>query len=313
MTLPLDIMGERAEGKAVAQAVENPRWQHRFAEVNGVRLHYVEAGAGPLVMLLHGFPEFWYAWRRQILTLAEAGFRVVAPDLRGYNLSDKPAGIAAYAPRLIVDDVRALLTHLGAERASVVGHDLGAGVGWAFAMRHPDALERLAILNGPHPVTMLRAMRRPRQLVKSWYVFLFQLPWLPEYLTRRNGFAMLFSALESLPSAARLSAQEREAYRAAFEEPGALHAMINYYRAMMRPSGAVKMQPIGAEVLVLWGAGDPYLGPELATPLARWVPRARVEIFPDVGHFIQHERPQQVSEHLIRFLRGEGSSRLTSQ
>ncbi|MEO8181361.1 MAG: alpha/beta hydrolase [Deltaproteobacteria bacterium] len=287
---------------SAAPAMDDPRWQHGFAEVNGVRLHYVEAGAGPLVLLLHGFPEFWYTWRRQILPLAAAGFRVVAPDLRGYNSSDKPRGIGAYRLRTVVDDVYALMTSLGATRANVVGHDWGAGIAWAFAMRHPGALIRLGILNGPHPVQMMRALRNPLQLLKSWYMFFFQLPWLPEYVARRNNYALLFEPFESLPAGARWTLYEHEAYRKAFEQPGALHAMINYYRAMFRPSGVVRLKPVDTEALVLWGAQDPYLGRGLAQPGVRWAPRARVEYFPDAGHFIQHERPEAVNERLIQFL-----------
>jgi epoxide hydrolase 4 len=296
---------------------DDPGWQHRFADLGSVRLHYVEAGppgtnatgtnttgtnTAPLVVLLHGFPEFWYAWRRQILPLAAAGFRVVALDLRGYNLSDKPRGIASYGMRVVVDDVLELIRQLGAPRASLVGHDFGAGVAWAFAMRHPDALERLIVLNGPHPVRMARGLCNPRQLLRSWYMFLFQLPWLPEYLARRNDHALLFAPFAALPSAAQLTPEERQAYRSALEQPGALTAMINYYRAMFRPSGAVRLRRIDAPVLVLWGDQDAYLGRALAPPGARWASRAQLEYFPGVGHFIQHEAPERVTERLIEFL-----------
>jgi epoxide hydrolase 4 len=293
---------------AEAPAPDDPRWQHHFAEVNGVRLHYVEAGAGPLVLLLHGFPEFWYGWRRQILALAAAGFRVVAPDLRGYNLSDKPRGVAAYAMRTLVSDVQGLITHLGCSEASLIGHDWGAGIAWAFAMRHPSAVTRLGILNGPHPLSMLRALSRPSQLLKSWYMFFFQLPWLPERLASRDGHALLLAPYERLPPSARFTPAEKLAYRRAFAQPGASRAMIHYYRALFRPQGAVPLARIEAEVLVLWGEQDAYLDPALARPSPRWVPRARVERFPGVGHFIQHELPEQVNTRLIRFLNGSRAS-----
>jgi pimeloyl-ACP methyl ester carboxylesterase len=282
--------------------VDDARWQHRFAQVNGVQLHYVEAGAGPLVLLLHGFPELWYAWRHQMPALAAAGFHVVAPDLRGYNLSDKPHGVTEYAVEKLADDVHGLMLSLGAHRANVVGHDFGAGIAWAFAMRHPGALARLAILNGPHPVSMLRGLLDPRQLFRSWYMFFFQLPCLPERLARRNDFALLFAPFELLPEPARFTPEEREVYRQAFARPGALTAMINYYRAMFRPNGIPKLARVDAEVLVLWGEADPYLRPAVARPSPRWVPRAQVEVLPNVGHFIQHEAPAWVSERLIGFL-----------
>src|SRR5438309_622169 len=154
----------------------------------GVVLRCVESGEGPLVLLLHGFPDFWYGWRRQIPALAAAGFRVVAPDLRGYDLSGKPAGVRAYGIRTLALDVATLVEKLGATRAHVVAHDWGAGVAWAFAMTHPERLDRLAILNGPHPERLLRGLRDPLQLAKSWYMFFFQIPWLPEEILRMDDF-----------------------------------------------------------------------------------------------------------------------------
>jgi pimeloyl-ACP methyl ester carboxylesterase len=283
-------------------APQDTRIEHGFLTVNGVRLHYVEAGQGPLVLLLHGFPEFWYSWRRQIPALAAAGYRAVALDLRGYNLSDKPKGVAAYGVRTLVEDVRALITALGATRAHIVGHDWGAGIAWAFAMRYPEMLERLAVLNGPHPERLLSAMRDPRQLLKSWYMFFFQLPWLPEYALARNDYALLFDVFDELPPWARLTPEEHAGYRAAFEQPGALHAAVNYYRAMLRPNAAPPLARIDAEVLVLWGERDPYLGSGLAVPSADWVPRARVEYTPTAGHFVQHARGSWVNERLLDFL-----------
>jgi epoxide hydrolase 4 len=283
-------------------APRDTRIEHGFLTVNGVRLHYVEAGEGPLVVLLHGFPEFWYSWRRQIPALAAAGYRVVAPDLRGYNLSGKPAGVAAYGVRTLVEDVRALVSALGAERANIVGHDWGAGIAWVFAMLYPELLERLAVLNGPHPERFSSALRRPRQLLKSWYMFFFKLPRLPEYALSRHDYALLFEVFDELPPWARLTDEERAAYRAAFEQPGALHAAINYYRAMMRPNAVPPLARIEAEVLVLWGERDPYLGSELAVPSPEWVPRVRVEYTPTAGHFVHHARGSWVNERLIDFL-----------
>ena len=151
-----------------------------YADLGDVRLHYVEAGEGPLVVLLHGFPEFWFSWRFQIPALAAAGFRVVAPDMRGYNLSSRPAEVAAYDTDRLAADVRGLIRELGAERALLAGHDWGGAVAWITAMNHPEVVERLAILNVPHPRRMLQGLRTPRQLAKSWYFLAFQVPWLPE-------------------------------------------------------------------------------------------------------------------------------------
>lgn len=309
-------------GAAIPSAApppEDARWQHRFAELNGVRLHYVEAGEGPLVILLHGFPEFWYSWRRQIPALAAAGFRVLAPDLRGYNLSGKPAGVAAYGSRPLLEDVRALIEHAGARRASVVGHDIGAALAWGLGMRHPEWVERIVILNGPHPLRMTRGLLHPLQLVRSWYMFFFQLPRLPELIARSSGFAALLAPLKEAGAIAGWAPHELDAYRQAFEEPGALHAMIHYYRAMFRTLPAVLLRRVEAPALILWGDRDRYLRRALASPGPRWAPNARVEHLPQAGHFVQHEQADRVNQRLIAFLSegpalgGAGSPRSTSR
>jgi pimeloyl-ACP methyl ester carboxylesterase len=164
---------------------------HRWIDVGGLRLHCVEAGTGPLVVLLHGFPEFWYAWRHQIPALADAGYRVVAPDLRGYNTSDKPSRVRDYRPRVLVQDVADLIVALGAGSAAVAGHDWGGGLAWLLAMQHPKRVERLVLLNAPHPVRFLKGLRSPRQLRRSWYILAFQLPWLPERLVAARDFQAL--------------------------------------------------------------------------------------------------------------------------
>jgi pimeloyl-ACP methyl ester carboxylesterase len=279
---------------------------HRFAELGSVRLHYVEAGTGPLVLLIHGFPEFWYTWRGLIPPLVAAGFRVVALDLRGYNLSSKPSGVAAYGIRTLTEDVHGLIRALGATRAHVVGHDWGAGIAWAFAMRFPEALERLAVLNGPHPVRLLAGLRKPRQLIKSWYMFWFQLPYLPERLAERHDYAFLTRPLERNLVPYDQAALAR--YREAFAQPGAVHAMINYYRAALRPGLQFPIKPIDAPTLIVWGERDAFLGRELAQPDSALVPNARVAYLPDAGHFVHHDAPAQVAELLVQFMNGATSS-----
>jgi epoxide hydrolase 4 len=269
----------------------------------GVRLHVVEEGERqwPLVVLLHGFPEFWYSWRAQIPVLAEAGFHVVAPDMRGYNLSDKPRGVSAYRTDRLARDVANLITSYGVQRAHIVGHDWGAIVAWSFAMQHADRLNRLAILNVPHPVTSLRALRNLRQLRRSWYVFFFQLPFLPELASRRGNYAFLRRALRE-----SFSAEDVERYVEAIARPGALTSAINYYRALIRYAAANRraIARIEAPVLVIWGERDRYLGRELAEPPRDWVPRARVERFPNASHWVQNDAPDRVNDLLIEFLRG---------
>lgn len=286
----------------MAVSWDDSRLTHGYADLGDVRLHYVEAGSGPLVILLHGFPECWYTWRHQILPLAEAGFHVVAPDMRGYNLSGKPRGIRHYRIDKLAGDVAGLIDVLGSERASVVGHDWGAGVAWAFAMRRPEKLERLAIINGPHPERFLRGLRTVRQLCKSWYMFVFQLPWLPEAALRYRNFDALRRQWKFDPARPEAySDEEIERLLEAAAQPGALTATINYYRALFRHRVGA-FQRIDAPTLVIWGERDRYLGKELAEPDARWVPNARVVRLPSASHWVCADEPERVSSLLIDFL-----------
>jgi pimeloyl-ACP methyl ester carboxylesterase len=273
-----------------------------------VRLHVAEAGDGPPILLLHGFPEFWYAWRHQLPALAAAGFRAIAPDLRGYNLSDKPRGVDRYRLRHLVGDVESLVRETGRPRAAVVGHDWGGAIAWAFAMRHPELVERLVILNAPHPAAYLRELRSPAQLLRSWYVFFFQLPGLPEWFCRRRDFAMLDRTLRRDPVRPGVFTDEDvRLYKEALGRPGALTSAINYYRAVFRGGlrrARDEVRPLTVPTLLLWGERDRYLGPRLTEGLERWVPKLRIERFADVSHWIQAECPERVNRLMIEFLRG---------
>jgi pimeloyl-ACP methyl ester carboxylesterase len=279
---------------------------HRFADLDTVRLHYVEAGDGPLVILIHGFPEFWYTWRKLIPPLVAAGFRVVAPDLRGYNLSSKPAAVSAYGIRTLTDDIRGLLRAVGATRAHVVGHDWGAGIAWSFAMRFPEALDRLAVLNGPHPQRLLTGLWKPSQLIKSWYMFWFQLPYFPERLASKDDYAFLLRPLRQNP----IPYDEADLlrYREALAQPGAVHAMINYYRAVFRPGLQLPITRVDAPSMVVWGERDAFLGRGLAQPNSALVPNVRVAYLPEAGHFVHHDAPAQVAELLVQFMHNATSS-----
>jgi len=275
---------------------------HRYAQVGQVRLHYVDAGSGPLVVLLHGFPEFWYGWRHQIPALVKAGFRVVAPDLRGYNLSDKPNGVRAYRVPALVEDVAGLIRTCGRESATVVGHDWGGLVAWAFAMHHPELLDRLVVLDSPHPKNMARALRTWKQLRKSWYMFFFQLPWLPEIAARHRRFARLLDGFRDDPLIGGVfDDRDLASYASAFAQPGAITSMIHYYRALLRSGVGVTRRRIEAPTLVIWGERDRYLGRELAEPDPGLVRDARVE-FIEASHWVQHEQPERVNALLIAFL-----------
>ncbi|GAC1469825.1 MAG: alpha/beta hydrolase [Chloroflexota bacterium] len=282
------------------------RLKHRFATVNGVRLHFVEAGSGPLVILLHGFPEFWYAWRHQIPALAQNGFRVVALDMRGYNLSDKPRGVRAYAADLLAGDVAGIIAACGSERASVVGHDWGGLVAWQFAMRHPQALDRLVIMNAPHPERFLRGVRSPRQAAKSSYILFYALPAIPEAVLRAGDFAILRQVFRRDPVRPNaFSAVDIDERVHALARAGALTAALNYYRAMIFPLARRQgshTARIDAPVLVIWGERDRYLGSELAQPSLALVPNATVERLPDASHWVQADAPERVNDLLLAFL-----------
>ena len=277
--------------------------------MNGVRLHWVESGSGPLVVLLHGFPDCWLTWRRQMPALAAAGFRVVAPDLRGYNLSGKPRGVAAYRVEALATDVAELVGRLGASRASVVGHDWGGAVAWNLPRYFPDLVERLVVLNSPHPAAFQRELLTLAQLRRSWYVFLFQLPWLPEALlrSRRAGFVKRLLRDDPVRPGA-FTREEIEQLREAILVPGALTAALNYYRAAFRPGvAALRPRPgrIGCPTLVVWGERDRYLGPALLDGLDRWVADLTVVRIPDASHWVHADAPERVNELLVAFLRGE--------
>ena len=203
-------------------------WFRRQAIVGGLRLHWVEAGAGPLVLLLHGFPELWLAWRRQIPALSAAGFRVVAPDLRGYNLSAKPRGVSSYRMELLAGDVANLVRHLGYERTHLVGHDWGGAIAWCVPALHPGLVERLAILNAPHPILFRKRLATLAQAKRSSYVFFFQLPFFPErsLVRHRAGFLKMMLRRDPVTPGA-FSPEEIEAYREAFLVPGVVTDAVN--------------------------------------------------------------------------------------
>ena len=288
-------------------------WTHHEGVVNDVRLHWVEQGTGPLVVLLHGFPEFWWGWHRQIPALAAAGFRVVAPDMRGYNLSEKPKGAASYRTSILVQDVVSLVRQLGEERAHVAGHDWGGVVAWRVALEHPERVDRLVIANAPHPAVFSRELRHPRQLVRSWYAMFFQLPLLPEAVFRANGYATLERIFRKSPARpGAFSDDDIRRYKEAMARPGALTAMLNYYRSFARTlgrrgrSGGDAARTITRPTLVIWGEKDTALGIHNLDGLERYVPDLRIERLPQASHWVLADEPERVSERMIRFLRGEG-------
>jgi len=279
--------------------------EFRQIVANGLRFHVAMAGPvdGPLVVLLHGFPEFWYGWRKQLSALAEAGFRVWAPDQRGYNLSDKPRGVAAYAIGQLAADVAAMIETAGRERAVVVGHDWGGAVAWHLAEHFPERVERAVIVNVPHPAVMLRHLRRnPKQLWRSWYMFFFQLPWLPErLLTFRQG-ALLERSLRRTSRPGTFSESDLKRYREAWLRPGAMSGMLNWYRAAMRNSSSkAPAAPIRTPTLLVWGARDQFIGRETAQPSIDLCADGKLVFFEEATHWVQHEEPARVNQLLLEF------------
>jgi len=280
--------------------------RHEYAIVNGIKMHYVEQGSGPLVVLLHGFPEFWYSWRKQIPALAEH-FCMVAPDQRGYNLTGKPAGVGAYKMENLTADVAALIRHLGKREAVIAGHDWGGGVAWSFAMAYPEMTRRLVVLNCPHPAAMARELRHPRQLLRSWYIFFFQLPFWPEFFIRQGHYAAIERAFRGMAVAKEtFSDDDIRAYKEAMAQPGALTAAINWYRAAFRAGpGAIARPPvIRTPTLLIWGENDTALGKELTYGLDAWVPDLTIKYLPNTSHWVQQERPDQVNRYMLEFLQG---------
>ncbi|MFC7080186.1 alpha/beta fold hydrolase [Halorussus caseinilyticus] len=289
-------------------------WTHGHAVVDDVRLHYVAAGDedDPLVVLLHGFPDFWNSWRDQIPALADAGYRVVAPDMRGYNRSEKPHGVEAYRVERLVGDVAGLVEYFGREQAHVVGHDWGGIVAWETASRRPEVVEKLAVLNAPHFGRYREVLRdSPEQRRRSWYAAAFQIPWLPETLLGAFECAGIGALLRATADPDTFSEADLRRYREAICRPGALTAALNYYRALARDGlreeiGALlgRERPpreVPVPTQIIWGEADSALVVEQTENLERWVPDLRVERLPGVTHWVQKEAPEEVTELLAAF------------
>jgi pimeloyl-ACP methyl ester carboxylesterase len=280
--------------------------RHRTIAVQGVRLHVVEAGPedGPLLILLHGFPEFWYGWRRQIGPLAAAGFRVQCPDQRGYNLSDKPRGVSSYNLDRLAEDVLGLIDAAGVAKARVVGHDWGGVVGWWLGIKHPQRLERLALLNIPHPLVMEQTLRHSSvQRKKSRYIFFFQLPWLPERLFSRNDFAYAERSLRVSSRSGTFSDEDVARYKEAWSQPGAVRSMLHWYRAALRARPRRPDNPrVTVPTMLIWGTQDRFLDPEMAPSSIALCDQGRLELISEATHWVQLEEPERVNRLLVEFL-----------
>jgi pimeloyl-ACP methyl ester carboxylesterase len=303
-----------ADHDRLVRRIGKPRIKSRMAEeyeetmiaTNGITLHVAQDGPedGPLVLLLHGFPEPWLGWRHQIGPLAGAGFRVLAPDQRGYGRSDKPRRVAAYALDVLAADVLGLIEAAGRQKAALVGHDWGGIVAWWVALRYPDRVERLAVLNAPHPVAFRRSLlHHPAQLVRSWYIFFFQIPRIPEAHFRRRNWRALARALHATSRPGTFTDEDLDRYRRAWAEPGAITAMIHWYRAALRhgPTPPADLR-VPVPTLLIWGVRDRFAGRGLAEASLGLCDDGRLEWIEEATHWVQHEEPDRVNRLLLDFL-----------
>jgi epoxide hydrolase 4 len=291
---------------------------HKFEEhrisVNGIKLHAVSCGEGPLVILLHGFPEYWGSWKHQLKALAAAGFQAVAPDMRGYNLSDKPKRVADYDLPILVSDVVALGKAFGSERFHLLGHDWGGAVAWYCGLIAPESLHSLTIMNAPHPRAFEREIFTAAQVLKSWYMFYFQVPFLPEFLSGVFPKFVLKSMTDALVNKDAFSKEDLDGFFKAQNQPGAWRSMIHYYRSAFRSecrravTYLVKKEKghedtlIKTPTLIIWGEQDRFLGNHLLNDLEQWVPNLKIVRIPESGHWVQNEAPEKVNKSLLEFL-----------
>ena len=286
-----------------------------FIPTNGIHLHAEAAGPedGPLVVLLHGFPENWAGWINQIGPLARSGMRVVAPDQRGYNLSDKPAGVEAYQMHELVEDAVGIIDAFGRDRAVVIGHDWGAAVAWQVALRHPHRVEKLVILNVPHPAAHAQSLvEKPTsgQMLRSWYIYMFQFRGLSEMLLGSVNAAGLRAMLKGSSKPGTFKKHQIDRYVEAWKQPGAITAMLNWYRAAFRSAMDAGQKGyleeshkrVTVPTLILWGQKDPALIPQLAEWSLKWVDKGAVVRFPQATHWVQHDEAERVNNRILDFL-----------
>jgi pimeloyl-ACP methyl ester carboxylesterase len=280
--------------------------KHEFARLGSVTLHYVEAGSGHLVIFLHGFPEFWYAWRRQLDAVGKT-HHAVAVDMRGYNLSSKPKGTRAYEATVVANDIIALADHLGAEKFTVVGHDWGGVIAWRLASLYPDRLDHLVIINAPHLAVMRRELlHNPKQQIASSYVLFLRMPGSHRILSASN-FRMLRPILDRGVAHGYFDESDVAAYIAAWSEPDAMRGSVAYYKAVdlistLRKRPATDERAITVPTLVIWGERDRYLLRGNLDGLEAYVKNLTVRRVPDASHWIVHEKPDLINKLLLDYL-----------
>ena len=280
--------------------------EHSTIETNGIKIHVVQTGpqSGVPVILLHGFPEFWYGWRNQIPALVEEGCRVIVPDQRGYNLSDKPKDVKNYDVFTLVEDIIGLEDALGYEKVNLVGHDWGAIVAWTLANKYPERLHKLCIMNVPHPAVMRRFLSRDLdQMRRSLYAAFFQLPWIPEAVIKRKDWREAVRALRGSSKLHSFSDEDIVNYKEAWSQPDAMTSMLNWYRAAFRHTPKFpKDFRIKVPTLMMWGMKDFALSHRMARPSMDYVDEGNLILFPEATHWVQHDAAEEVNHYLLDFI-----------
>ncbi|WP_054635202.1 alpha/beta fold hydrolase [Thalassobacillus sp. C254] len=278
--------------------------EFKFVKVNGITLHVALAGPadGPLVILLHGFPEFWYGWRNQIEPLAKQGYRVVVPDQRGYNLSDKPPEVEDYSIDLLRDDIIGLINYFGKTKAVIIGHDWGGAVGWYLAATKPEYVEKFIPINIPHPSVMPAVMAcHPSQLAKSSYMLFFQLPSWPEKLLQANDYKTLEKTMYSSSKPGTFSSGDMDYYKDAWSPPGAISSMLNWYRAIFSKGMTITSPDVTVPTRMIWGIEDHFLTVKSAKKSMNYCLDGELILVGDSTHWILHEQPELINKLITEF------------
>ncbi len=319
--LTTTLSGAWAQQSTDKKPKDTKMWEHRYVKINGLKLHYVAKGEGKTILFLHGFPEFWYEWRRQLLEFGK-DYQAVAFDMRGYNLSDKPEKIEDYAVPLLVADVKGMLDYLSkGKKAILVAHDWGGGVAWAFAIAHPEYLEKLIIINAPHPGIFARELQsNPKQQQASAYMNFFRSPEAEAALSANNYALLARAVFDSSTKPEVFTAEDRQAYLEAWSQPGALTGGLNYYRAARIGPPAQQAEGSGAKpdpapfvrstsltvkvpTLVIWGGKDTALLTGNLEGLDQYVPDLQIKLIPNGSHWVIHEEPELVNRYIREFIK----------
>jgi pimeloyl-ACP methyl ester carboxylesterase len=279
--------------------------KHSDYDFGGVTLHVAEAGNpnGKVIIFLHGFPEFWYGWHKQLDYFTDKGYRVMAPDQRGYNGSSKPKGVKAYTIEKLTGDIIGLIQQATAEKVYLVGHDWGGAVAWALAQHHSHLLEKLIVLNMPHPEVMEENLKKnPKQMLRSWYAGFFQLPVLPEITSSASHYSVLKRSMKASAKEGTFSEEDMRHYKTAWQQKGALTAMINWYRAYKYSARDITRE-VTIPTLLLWGKQDTFLTYTMAEPSIDKCTNGKLIYLEDATHWLHHEKPDEVDSYIYNFIR----------